>query len=179
MYIYIYIHTSIYIYIHIPQPFIFHAFLTSLFPMILEGLLPIDHLAGLIIFDISVKGGGMASYQVKGLLETWTSIDLGILKNSIISFISCIIDDINISCKKTYTSSKVVSILSKMYTLVWYFGLAGFEFISSVFSNNTVFRLLCVLNRGHHWQPPLGSYTGKCCAVLGTGELPHCHTDWT
>lgn len=37
----------------------------------LQGLLPIDHLAGLIIFDISVKGGGMASYQVKGLLETW------------------------------------------------------------------------------------------------------------
>eukprot|EP00438_Fugacium_kawagutii_P024277 Skav222591 [mRNA] locus=scaffold2868:53799:80844:+ [translate_table: standard] len=36
----------------------------------LQGLLPIDHLAGLIIFDISVKGGGMATYQVKGLLDT-------------------------------------------------------------------------------------------------------------
>ena len=40
----------------------------------LQGLLPIDHLAGLIIFDISVKGGGMASYQVKGLLETWQDL---------------------------------------------------------------------------------------------------------
>eukprot|EP00439_Symbiodinium_sp_Y106_P045132 s2229_g5.t1 len=36
----------------------------------LQGLLPIGHLAGLIIFDISVKGGGMATYQVKGLLDT-------------------------------------------------------------------------------------------------------------
>ena len=62
---------------------------------------------------------------------------------------------------------------------MWNFGLAGSKFISSVFfSINIVFRLVCVLNRGHHWQPTLGSYTGKCCAILGTGELPHCHTDW-
>jgi hypothetical protein len=61
-----------------PQPFIF--------PIFDQGLLPIDHLSGLIIFDISVKGGGMASYQVKGLLETWQpdfQLFLDLLSNSV------------------------------------------------------------------------------------------------
>eukprot|EP00434_Breviolum_minutum_P028520 symbB.v1.2.025228.t1/scaffold2429.1/size79298/8 len=50
----------------------------------LQGLLPIDHLAGLIIFDISVKGGGMASYQVKGLLDAVGSLFWGpVLGNSV------------------------------------------------------------------------------------------------
>lgn len=35
-----------------------------------QGLLPIDHVAGLVIFDISVQGGGMTTFQVKGLLVT-------------------------------------------------------------------------------------------------------------
>lgn len=36
----------------------------------LQGFLPIDHVAGLVIFDISVQGGGMTTFQVKGLLDT-------------------------------------------------------------------------------------------------------------
>ena len=59
----------------------FHLPISS--PVFDQGLLPIDHLSGLIIFDISVKGGGMASYQVKGLLETWPDFEfLDLLSNS-------------------------------------------------------------------------------------------------
>ena len=34
-----------------------------------QGLLPIDHISGLIILDISVSGGGVAAYQAKSILE--------------------------------------------------------------------------------------------------------------
>ena len=59
-----------------------------------------------------------------------------------------------------------ISISPNKCSIVWYFGLGGSKFIPWAF------------NRGHHWRPTLGSGTGKCCAILGTGELPHCHTDW-
>ncbi|CAJ1378764.1 unnamed protein product [Effrenium voratum] len=56
----------------------------------LQGLLPIDHISGLIILDISVSGGGVAAYQAKSILDTVGNLLWGPILGNVVQYLELV-----------------------------------------------------------------------------------------